>query len=72
MAPRFAYNVILAFKDSKWIVDVVEKLPEGTQPQITVEELLECEKIVRGDETVQRLAKEVGAFRPARELTDAV
>lgn len=55
-----AYNIILSFKDSKWIVESADKLPEGVQPQITVEELLECEVIIRNDPTIQKLAKEVG------------
>jgi len=38
----------------------MEKLPEGTQPQISVEELIKAEVAVRSDERVQALAKEVG------------
>jgi primary-amine oxidase len=41
-------------------VDALDKLPEGTQPQITLEELISCEKIVKNDARVQRLAQDVG------------
>lgn len=43
-----------------WVVDTLEKLPEGVQPQISVEELLLCEEIIRADERVIKLAGEVG------------
>ena len=51
---------MLALKDDAWEVQTVDKLPEGQQPQISVEELLLCETIIRADERVQKLAKEVG------------
>ncbi|KAK0500956.1 copper amine oxidase [Armillaria luteobubalina] len=57
-----AYNVILALDDGKWSVESLEKLPEGTQPQISVQELVACEKIVKSDARVQQLAKEVGVL----------
>jgi primary-amine oxidase len=41
-------------------VDILDKLEEGVQPQISVEELIECEAIVRKDERVRNLAKAVG------------
>ncbi|KDQ19347.1 hypothetical protein BOTBODRAFT_27929 [Botryobasidium botryosum FD-172 SS1] len=56
------YNVLLSFTDSAWRVDVLTKLPEGTQPQLTIEELLEAEEHVRNDETVIKLAAEVGVL----------
>lgn len=59
---RNAYNVVLSFEGSKWVVGSAAKLPEGTQPQITPGELLECERIIQDDPTVQKLAKEVGAY----------
>ncbi|KAK0473120.1 copper amine oxidase [Armillaria novae-zelandiae] len=37
-------------------------LPEGTQPQISVQELVACEAIVKSDARVQQLAKEVGVL----------
>lgn len=37
-----------------------EKLPEGVQPQISVDELILCETIVRADPKVRELAKAVG------------
>ncbi|TFY63045.1 hypothetical protein EVJ58_g3471 [Rhodofomes roseus] len=55
-----SYNTVLSLKDGKWEVDTVEKLPEGVQPQISVEELLLCEKIIREDKKVQKLAADVG------------
>ena len=47
---------------SKWIVDCFNLLPEHLHPQISVEELIECEVVVKNDPTIQALAKEVGAF----------
>jgi len=55
-----AYNAVIAFKDPKWTIETFEKLPEGTQPQISVQELIRCEEIVKKDPTVQKLAKDVG------------
>ena len=43
-----------------WSVESIVKLPEGTQPQITPEEQLEGEGIVKNDPRVQALAKQVG------------
>lgn len=51
---------MLALKGDVWEVQTIDKLPEGQQPQISVEELLLCEDIIRADERVQKLAKEVG------------
>ncbi|KAG8895878.1 hypothetical protein FRC01_012154, partial [Tulasnella sp. 417] len=55
------YNAKLTLSSDKkaWVVDEIETLPEGTQPQITVEELIECDELVRKDETVLKLAAEV-------------
>lgn len=55
-----AYNTTLAFVGGEWQVETLEKLPEGTQPQISVEELSIAELVVRKDKRVQALAKEVG------------
>lgn len=41
-------------------MEFVEKLPAGSHPQISPEELADCEKIIQADPEVQRLAKEVG------------
>lgn len=57
-----AYNTVLALKDGQWEVETLEKLPEGVQPQISVEELLLCEKIIREDKQVQKLAADVGVL----------
>lgn len=43
-------------------MESLEKLPEGVQPQITVEELLLCEDIIRADEQVRKLAADVGQY----------
>ena len=43
-------------------MESAEKLPAGTQPQISLEEILDCEKIIQADHEVQRLAKEVGKW----------
>ncbi|KAF7978004.1 hypothetical protein HWV62_1859 [Athelia sp. TMB] len=55
-----SYNIIVAFKDGKWQVETLDKLPEGTEPQISVEELTQCEEIIKADPQVQKLAKAVG------------
>ncbi|KAG7090033.1 hypothetical protein E1B28_011653 [Marasmius oreades] len=55
-----AYNVIAALKGDKWQVETFEPLPEGSQPQISPEELIEAEVIVRENKRVQELAKAVG------------
>ena len=60
-----AYNAILFLRDGEWIVESLDKLPEGTQPQISVEELIACEEIIRKDETVRKLASDVGEHFPA-------
>ena len=53
------YNVVLAF-DKEWTIEAITELPEGVQPQISIEELIACERIVRNDKKVQELAKAVG------------
>ncbi len=50
----------MSLVDENWTLSSTEKLPEGTQPQISVEELIKAEVAVRNDERVQALAKEVG------------
>ncbi|KAI0824402.1 peroxisomal copper amine oxidase [Trametes gibbosa] len=55
-----AYNSIVSLHGQDWIVDTVDKLPEGVQPQISVQELLLCEEIIRADQRVIKLAAEVG------------
>lgn len=59
-ANRDSYNVIVAFKDDKWQVETIDKLPHGSEPQITVEELTHCENIIKADPEVQKLALQVG------------
>ncbi|KAJ7099470.1 copper amine oxidase [Mycena belliarum] len=55
-----SFNVILSFQEDEWKVDTFDLLEEGLQPQISVEELLICERIVRQDPLVIKLAKDVG------------
>lgn len=58
---RNNYNVVLSLiGPGKWNVETLEKLPEGVQPQISVEELIAAEQIVRNDPKVQELARAVG------------
>ncbi|KAF9266379.1 peroxisomal copper amine oxidase [Marasmius fiardii PR-910] len=54
------YNTILVLKGDKWQVETFEQLPEGSQPQISPEELIEAENIVRENPRVQELARAVG------------
>ncbi|KAJ7625545.1 copper amine oxidase [Roridomyces roridus] len=55
-----AYNVFVSLKESGWTVDTFDLLEDGLQPQISVEELIHCETVVRQDPRVQELAKAVG------------
>jgi len=58
----YSYNSILSLKDGVWTVDTLDKLAEGIQPQISVEELIACEEVVRKDERIRKLAKDVGVL----------
>ncbi|KAL1761840.1 copper amine oxidase [Schizophyllum commune] len=60
LAAGAAYNVVLSLGEGQWSVDALDRLPEGTQPQISVQELVAAEKTVKADTRVQQLAKEVG------------
>ncbi|KAK7057681.1 amine oxidase [Favolaschia claudopus] len=55
-----SYNVILSLQDDRWKVDIFDLLEEGLQPQISVEELVNCDMVVRDDPRVQQVAKDVG------------
>ncbi len=58
---RSAYNAVLVLaKENKWIVERITQLADNQHPQISVEELLAAETVVKNDATVQQLAKEVG------------
>ena len=48
-------------------MESIDQVPEGSEPQITPEELIMCEVIVRNDPKVQALAKQVGK-RPSNPL----
>jgi primary-amine oxidase len=50
----------LTFNDSEWVVDGADQLPEGQMPQLSVNELIEAEQIVRNDERVRKLCADVG------------
>ncbi|KAJ6590020.1 copper amine oxidase [Mycena vulgaris] len=55
-----SFNVILSLQEREWKVDTFDLLEEGLQPQISVEELINCERVVRQDPLIQQLAKDVG------------
>jgi primary-amine oxidase len=55
-----SYNVFLSLQGQDWQVNTITQLPEGVQPQITPEELLACEDILRADPQVIKLAADVG------------
>jgi len=59
---RDAYNAVLTLDSttSIWSVTKLTQLPGGTQPQLSPDELLACEDIVRKDPRVQQLARDVG------------
>ncbi|KAG8888903.1 hypothetical protein FRB98_006445 [Tulasnella sp. 332] len=65
------YNASLKLDPSTkaWTVEVIETLAEGVQPQITVEELIECDELVRSDPVVLKLAAEVG-LKPEQLYAD--
>lgn len=54
------YNVVTALKGKEWQVETFTVLDKSLHPQITMEELEQCEVIVKNDKRVQELAKEVG------------
>ncbi|KAF8131567.1 copper amine oxidase [Boletus edulis] len=53
-------SAVLAFKAGEWEVESLDQVPEGSEPQITPEELAMADVIVRNDPKVQALAKQVG------------
>lgn len=55
-----AYNVTIALEGTQWRVENFKPLEKGLHPQISPEELMECEAIIKADARVQQLAKEVG------------
>ncbi|KIL00836.1 hypothetical protein PAXRUDRAFT_128981 [Paxillus rubicundulus Ve08.2h10] len=63
------YNAILALQNGQWEVESMERVPDGSEPQITVEELTLCEEIVRSDSKVQALAEQVGV-KPGQIYAD--
>jgi primary-amine oxidase len=57
---RGTHNVVLALQGNEWKVEKFTVLDKSLHPQITMEELEECETIVKNDQRVQAFAKEVG------------
>ncbi|KAJ6491696.1 copper amine oxidase [Mycena vitilis] len=57
-----AYNAILSLQEAGWKLDTFDLLEEGLNPQITVEELVNCEQIVRSDPKVQQICKDIGVL----------
>jgi len=55
-----SYNAILSYRNSKWSVDTLEQLAAELHAQISVEELIDAEKVVRNNPLVQKLAADVG------------
>ncbi|KAG5642009.1 hypothetical protein DXG03_003781 [Asterophora parasitica] len=55
-----SYNAILSYRDSKWSVDALEELAAELHSQISVEELVDCETVVKNNALVQKLAADVG------------
>ncbi|KAF8150485.1 peroxisomal copper amine oxidase [Mycena galopus ATCC 62051] len=55
-----SYNVILSLQEEGWKIDTFDLLEEGLQPQISIEELVNIEEVVRNDPLVQQLAKDIG------------
>ncbi|KAF8518115.1 copper amine oxidase [Hysterangium stoloniferum] len=55
-----AYDAVVALRGGDWTVETLIKLPEGTQPQISISELAAAEQVVRKDPEVKRLAAEIG------------
>lgn len=57
------YTISCILSGTSAEVDSCEKLPEGVQPAITMEELVESEEVVRNDPEVIRLCAEVGVTK---------
>jgi primary-amine oxidase len=55
-----SYNALLSLHSQEWRVDTINQLPEGVHPQITPEELIACDEIIRADPQVVKLAADVG------------
>ena len=56
------YVLACEIKDGKATIDSFEEMPEGIQPAITMQELVESEEVVRNDPEVIRLCAEVGEW----------
>ncbi|KAF9479418.1 hypothetical protein BDN70DRAFT_878797 [Pholiota conissans] len=55
------YNATLILNhNGEWEMETITLLPEEYHPQISPEELLACEEVVKNDPVIQKLAKEVG------------
>ena len=59
------YNAVLALNEAgKWELETLSLLPAEVHPQISVEELIACEIVVKNNPTIQKLARDVGEHRP--------
>lgn len=54
------YVLACEIKNGQGHIDSFEEMPEGIQPAITMEELVESEEVVRNNPEVIRLCAEVG------------
>ncbi|KAF7784980.1 hypothetical protein Agabi119p4_1145 [Agaricus bisporus var. burnettii] len=54
------HNLIVAFRDGKWEIEKMTRLAKGAQPQLSMEELLNCEKVVQNSPLVRKVAAEIG------------
>ncbi|KAJ7864469.1 copper amine oxidase [Mycena olivaceomarginata] len=50
--------------DVGWTLDTFDLLEEGIQPQISIEELVNCDKVVRNDPRVQQFARTLVRVTP--------
>ncbi|KAJ7287143.1 copper amine oxidase [Mycena rebaudengoi] len=57
-----SYNATVSLQETGWKLDTLDLLQDGLQPQISVEELVACEQIVKNDPLVQKLARDVGVL----------
>lgn len=60
------YNATLILNpNGEWEMESLTLLPEEFHPQISPEELIECEEVVKNNPQIQKLAKDVGEY-PSR------
>ena len=60
---RGGYNATLILNpNGEWEMESLTLLPEEYHPQISPEELIACEEVVKNHPQVQKLAKDVGEY----------